>query len=39
VLDIEGKTIELTGTADDQYQQWREILKEIYVEETGIPVE
>jgi hypothetical protein len=39
VLDIEGKTIELTGTADDQYQQWRKLLKEIYVEETGIPVE
>jgi hypothetical protein len=39
VLDIEGKTIELTGTANDQYQQWREILKEIYVEETAIPVE
>lgn len=39
VLDIEGKTIELTGTADDQYQQWRKILKEIYVEETAIPVE
>lgn len=39
VLDIEGRTIELTGTADDQYQQWREILKEIYAEETGLPVE
>ena len=39
VLDIEGKTIELTGTADAQYQQWRGILKEIYVEETGVTVE
>ncbi len=39
VLDIEGKTIELTGTADTQYQQWREILKEIYSEQTDIPVE
>ncbi len=39
VLDIEGKTIELTGTADAQYQKWRGILKEIYAEETGIPVE
>ncbi len=39
VLDIEGKTIELTGTADAQYQQWRRILGEIYVEETGLPVE
>ena len=39
VLDIEGRTIELTGTADAQYQQWRDILKSIYVEETGLPVE
>lgn len=39
VMDIEGKTIELTGTANTQYQQWRKILKEIYAEETGSPVE
>ncbi|MEX2326259.1 MAG: hypothetical protein WD558_00885, partial [Pseudomonadales bacterium] len=39
VLDIEGRTIELTGTADAQYQQWRRILKDIYIEETGLPVE
>jgi len=38
VLDIEGRTIELTGTADAQYQQWRKILKEIYAKETGLPV-
>ncbi|XOV87678.1 MAG: hypothetical protein ACFHX7_22440 [Pseudomonadota bacterium] len=39
VLDIEGRTIELTGTADAQYQQWRAILRQIYAEETGLPVE
>lgn len=38
VLDIEGKTIELTGTAQDQYAQWRDILRDIYQEETGLPV-
>lgn len=37
VLDIEGKTIELTGTADQQYVQWRKILAEIYAKETGLP--
>jgi len=37
VLDIEGRTIELTGTADVQYQEWRDILKQIYIEETGLP--
>ena len=35
VLDVEGRTIELTGTADAQYEQWRGILQEIYVAETG----
>ncbi len=39
VLDIEGRTVELTGTADAQYKQWRKILREIYAEETGLPVE
>ena len=28
---------ELTGTADVQYEEWREILKQIYIEETGLP--
>ena len=37
VLDIEGKTIELKGTADAQYEQWRRILKDIYVAETATP--
>ncbi|MDZ7684902.1 MAG: hypothetical protein U5O39_07720 [Gammaproteobacteria bacterium] len=39
VLDIEGRTIELTGTADAQYEKWRRLLKEIYAEETGFPVD
>jgi hypothetical protein len=39
VLDIEGRTIELTGTLDSQYDQWRSILKEIYAEETGLAIE
>jgi hypothetical protein len=39
VLDIEGRTIELTGTLNTQYEQWRQILKEIYAEETGLAIE
>ena len=37
VLEIEGRTIELTGTADAQYKQWRGILRDIYAAETGLP--
>ncbi|MBT4492110.1 MAG: hypothetical protein HOC70_02630 [Gammaproteobacteria bacterium] len=36
VLDIEGRTIELVGTAEEQYTQWRQILRDIYAEETGV---
>ncbi len=39
VLDIEGRTIELTGTAQEQYGQWRELLQEIYAQETSLPVQ
>jgi hypothetical protein len=37
VLSIEGQTIELTGTADAQYTQWKKILKDIYATETNTP--
>ncbi|HAK52681.1 MAG TPA: hypothetical protein DCM54_12385 [Gammaproteobacteria bacterium] len=39
VLEIEGKKIELSGTASSQYTQWRDLLRQIYTEETGLPVE
>jgi hypothetical protein len=37
VLDIEGRTIELTGNAQEQYAQWKKLLQKIYVEETSFP--
>ncbi|HET9862641.1 MAG TPA: hypothetical protein VFP37_04300, partial [Steroidobacteraceae bacterium] len=35
VVEVEGHTLRLTGTAEDQYREWRKLLKQIYVEETG----
>ena len=35
-LDVEGRTIELTGSAEQQYAHWRRLLKQIYAEETGL---
>ena len=32
---FEGKQYELTGTAEEQYKRWRELLREIYLAETG----
>ena len=35
VVDVEGRTLRLTGTADEQYREWREVLKQMYIEENG----
>ena len=36
VVEVEGETHELTGSAEVQYAQWRALLQRIYVFETGI---
>ena len=33
VIEFENKTVELTGTADEQFSQWRSFLRRIYEEE------
>lgn len=38
LVEVEGRTIELTGTADEQYDKWRRLLREIYESETGLEV-
>lgn len=40
VIELEGKTVTLSGSAEAQYQEWRELLRGIYATETGfIPEE
>lgn len=34
-IALEDKTVTLSGTVDEQYAQWREILNEIYLTEVG----
>ena len=34
-LELKGQTYELTGSAQEQYQQWRQLLQQIYLQETG----
>ena len=36
VMEFQGKTYELTGSAEEQYRQWRELLRQIYRAETGL---
>ncbi|MEQ1801999.1 MAG: hypothetical protein ABL989_08770 [Gammaproteobacteria bacterium] len=38
VVEVEGQTRRLTGTAEARYQEWRRLLREIYSAETGIAV-
>ena len=35
VVEVQGQTMRLTGTAEAQYESWRKLLKEIYRTETG----
>jgi len=39
VIDVEGRTLRLTGTAEEQYRQWRSMLHALYLEENGTPVQ
>ena len=36
LVEVEGKTIELTGSAEAQYEQWRVLMGQIYASETGL---
>ena len=36
VIEVEGQTLRLTGTATTQYQEWRRLLQEIWTTETGL---
>ncbi|MEE9396498.1 MAG: hypothetical protein V3V31_05740 [Methylococcales bacterium] len=35
VLDVEGQTVKLQGSAETQYENWRHMLRKIYDAETG----
>jgi hypothetical protein len=37
VVNVEGETHKLTGSAEAQYGKWRALLKQIYASETGLP--
>ena len=39
VVEVIGETVRLTGSAEEQYQKWREMLRTIYASETGLPLE
>ncbi len=38
VVEVEGRTLQLQGTAEEQFREWRQLLKELYENETGLSV-
>jgi hypothetical protein len=36
VVDVEGRTLQLKGSAEEQYAEWRMLLKQLYENETGL---
>ncbi|MCZ6726377.1 MAG: hypothetical protein O7A98_03360 [Acidobacteria bacterium] len=39
VIDVEGQTLRLTGSADTQYETWRELLRQIFLTDTGLEID
>jgi len=37
VVDVEGRTLQLQGSAEEQYAEWRQLLRALYENETGLP--
>ena len=38
IVETSGQVFKLTGTLDSQYAEWRNILRQIFAIETGLPV-
>lgn len=38
-VTLAGKTVMLTGSAEEQYEQWQALLRQMYAAETGLPVD
>ena len=39
VVDVEGETLRLTGSREEQYATWRQLLQRIYAAEVGLPAD
>jgi hypothetical protein len=39
LVDVEGQTLRLTGSAETQFGTWRKLLRELFAAETGVPLD
>ena len=37
LIEVEGRTVTVSGSAEAQYQSWRQLLRRIHIQETGLP--
>jgi hypothetical protein len=35
IIELEDRTVRLSGSAEDQYSQWRELMADLYAAEMG----
>ena len=38
VVEVQGEMVRLSGSAEEQYNKWREMLRDIYAAESGLPL-
>ncbi len=39
LVEVEGEVLQLQGSAETQYLEWRELLRDIYLTETGLAID
>jgi hypothetical protein len=39
LIEVEGRTVKLEGSAETQFNEWRRLLREIFAAETGFPID
>jgi hypothetical protein len=39
LVEIDGQTVRLEGSAEAQYAEWRRMLAHIFATETGLPID
>ena len=39
LVDVQGEIVRLTGSVEDQYAKWRNLLRDVFVSETGLPLD
>lgn len=39
LVEVEGQTLELTGSAEAQFEEWRQLLRRMFREEVGLPLD